>query len=435
MFAHTTDKNPHAFRTARAAHTRHSLVRVSAVEAGPGPWWCGWVSGSSWDAEIARVDAVHELDLLDTPPEDRFDRITRSAADLLGTPVSFLGLMDLDRQFLKSRKGMPFDGAPRGQSLCTHTLRHGSLLEIPDTAADPAYADNPAVTGPPHLRFYAGQPLRDPDGHLLGTLCVGDQRPRALTDAQRTRLADLARWAELELTAVRTERAAERARAAGAGFVSVIGHELHAALVAIRGSLEPVVSGDPRIDRLVWNAVTNTDGLIRLADDVLVYSRLRDGTLRLRFAETPLPDVVGHAVSAVTGVAEAAGVVVVADPPSVSLRCDRDRLARAFTNLLANAVRVAPAGSEVLVGGCRDHHLVHVDVCDNGPGVPRRRLDRIFEPFVQLGVGGAGLGLAITKGIVAAHRGCVRARSRPGSGSTFTVTLPVQGPDADHPWW
>lgn len=384
--------------------------------------------GDSWDAEVTRVNAVHELALLDTPPEDRFDRITRLAADLLDTPVAFLSLMDLDRQFLKSRVGMPFDETPRQESLCTHTLRLGSLLEIPDATADPRYATASAVTGPPHLRFYAGQPLRDHSQRMLGTLCVGDQKPRALADGQRARFADLARWAELELAAARTDRFAERARKARTEFVTVVNDLLRTPLTATRDAL---TSGDSRA------AAKNTDQLLRLTDDVLAYSTLRNGALRLRLAETELPDVVGHAVDAVARAAESAGVTLVADPPSVSLRCDRDRLAQAFTNLLSNAVRVAPAGSEVLVGGFVDQERVLVDVCDAGPGVPRAQLDRIFDPFVRLNgnAGGAGLGLAITRGIVAAHCGSVHARSEPRGGTTFTVTLPRLGPDADRPWW
>lgn len=387
--------------------------------------------GDSWDAEVARVNAVHELALLDTPPEERFDRITRLAADLLGTPVAFLSLMDLDRQFLKSRLGMPFDQSPRQESLCTHTLRLGALLEIPDATADPRYAAVPAVTGPPHLRFYAGQPLRDHGRRMLGTLCVGDDKPRALDDGQRARLADLARWAELELVAARTDRFAERARKARADFVSVVSNELRAPLAATQDALELARSADPQ----VRVAAKNTDQLLRLTDDVLVYANLHNGALQLQLAETELPDVVGKAVDAVAGDAELAGVTLVADPPSVSLRCDRDRLVQAFTNLLANAVRVASAGSEVLVGGFVDQERVLVDVCAAGSGLPQAHLDRIFEPFARLNGSSAGLGLAITKGIVAAHHGSVRARSEPRGGNTFTVTLPVLGPDADRPWW
>jgi signal transduction histidine kinase len=412
------------------------------VEGTGEPWSHGVVANErTWDAELARVDAVRGLELLGTPPEERFDRITRMAGDLLGTPISFLSLMDLDRLFLKASVGLPpFGDVPREDTLCTHTISAGQLLEIPDAAGDPRYAGNPGVAGPPHLRFYAGHPLRDQDGNVLGTLCVADSVPRTLTKWQREQLAGLARWAELELAAIQTARAAERARKARADFVSVVSHELRTPLTSIHGSLELLDSGrfgdlTPQVEQLVRIAAKNTDRLVRLADDVLVLSRLQDGMLRLRLAEVELAEVVSNAVDAVSGLA--AGVTLAGEVPALRLRGDHDRLVQVFTNLLANALRVAPAGSAVRFGTHVADTHVSVDVRDEGPGVPQAQLVRIFEPFVQLegGTGGAGLGLAITRGIVEAHCGSVTATCRPGTGATFTVTLPIAGPDTDRPWW
>jgi signal transduction histidine kinase len=402
----------------------------------------GFVTRTAWDAEVARVSVLRGLDLLDTEPEDRFDRITRLVQETLDVPVAYLSLMDMHRQFLKSRIGLQICEAPREGSFCDQALALGRLLEVPDATKDPAFADNPAVTGEFHLRFYAGIPLRDPTGYLLGTLCAVDVKPRAMTDAQRRLFADLARWTELELAAVQTVREGIKARQARADFVSVVSHELRTPLTSIHGSLELVGSGQfgeltPQVARLVGIATNNTHRLIRLADDVLVYTRLQDGMLRLRLADTELIHVVGHAVDSVIGVADGAEVEILAEPPDIRLHGDTDRLVQVFTNLLANAVQVAPAGSTVRIGGRVDGEVVHVSVTDSGPGVPQEQLDKIFEPFAQgeVPTGGAGLGLAISRGIVQAHSGTVVATSRPAGGSTFTVTLPLRGPDTDKPWW
>jgi signal transduction histidine kinase len=400
------------------------------------------VTRTAWDAEVARVRVLRGLELLDTEPEDRFDRITRLVHEMLDVPIAYLSLMDMHRQFLKSRIGLQICEAPREGSFCDHALALGRLLEIPDATKDPVFAGNPAVTGEFRLRFYLGMPLRDPTGYLLGTLCAIDHVPRTLTDAQRRLFADFARWTELELAAVQTVREGIKARQARADFVSVVSHELRTPLTSIHGSLELVGSGQfgeltPQVSRLVGIATKNTHRLIRLADDVLVYTRLQDGVLRLRLADAELGHVVDYAVDAVIGVADGAEVDVVAEPPDVLLRCDQDRLVQVFTNLLANAVHVAPAGSAVRIGGRVDGDVAHVSVSDSGPGVPQEQLDKIFEPFQQGDVptGGAGLGLAITRGIVHAHGGTVMATPRPTGGSTFTVTLPLRGPDTDTPWW
>jgi signal transduction histidine kinase len=395
-----------------------------------------------WDAELARAGAVRALELLDTQPEERFDRISRLVRDLLGVPMAFLTLMALDRQFLKSRVGVPFDHSPRSESLCTYALKLGELLVINDAPNDVRFSDHPAVVKSPHIRFYAGQPLRDSSGQLLGTLCAADTEPRAFDRRDQERLIGLARWAELELIAVQTERQNERVHRSRTDFVSMVSHELRTPLTSVSGSLELISSGqmgelEPEVDQLVGVAVKNTKRLIRLADDVLVYSRLQHGALRLRLDQHELASIVASAVEAVADIARCEDVALHVEPPLVRLRCDHDRLVQVLTNLLANAVRLAPAGSAVVIGGELVDDQVRIDVSDRGPGVPQHELDRIFEPFVQLGTstGGAGLGLAITQGIVEAHCGSVAAHVRRRGGTTVSVLLPVQGPDEDRPWW
>jgi signal transduction histidine kinase len=395
-----------------------------------------------WDAELARAGAVGALELLDTQPEERFDRITRLVRDMLGVPMAFLSLMALNRQFLKSRLGVPFDGSPRSESLCTHALKLGGLLVINDARNDVRFADHPLVVEAPHIRFYAGQPLRDPAGQLLGTLCAADIEPRGFDRRDRDRLTGLARWAELELVAVQTERQNERVHRSRTDFVSMVSHELRTPLTSVSGSLELVASGQmgelsSEVDQLVGVAVKNTKRLIRLADDVLVYSRLQHGALRLRLDQCELASIVDSSVASVAEVARCGEVVLHVEPPAVRLRCDHDRLVQVLTNLLANAVRVSPPGSAVVIGGELMDDMVRIDVSDRGPGVPQHELDRIFEPFVQLGTstGGAGLGLAITQGIVDAHCGSVSAHVRRRGGTTVSVSLPIAGPDEDRPWW
>jgi len=139
------------------------------------------------------------LALLDTGPEDRFDRITRTAARLFGVPTALITLVDADRQWFKSRQGLAATEIPREISFCAHAILAEGPLVVPDTHRDPRFADNPLVLGPPHIRFYAGQPLQAAEGHRVGTLCLLAPEPRAFTDADAAALRDLAAWAEREL--------------------------------------------------------------------------------------------------------------------------------------------------------------------------------------------------------------------------------------------
>ena len=399
------------------------------------------------DTEIQRVAAVRALRLLDTPREDRFDRITRIAQQLLNVPMAMVTLVDLDRQWAKSCVGLPEQDIARGWSLCSYAIASGRLLEVPDAAADPRFARYPMVAGDPQIRFYAGQPVAAPSGFLVGTLCVMDRVPRSLTERQRATLRDLAAWVELEYTVLQANQWEQETERARRDFVSVVSHELRTPLTSIRASLELIESGrfgtlPPQVGRLVGIAAKNTDRLVRLAGDVVDLHQMRRGRLHLRLDKITLPEIVDQAVQAVQDVAERAAVPIdVSCTELAHLHVDADRLVQVVTNLLVNALRVSPRGEPVSVTCGLTGMRAELAVRDHGPGIPQGQLDEIFEPFVQFEMpnqrltGSAGIGLAIANGIVEAHGGRLHARPAAGGGSVFEVSLPATGPEVDLPWW
>lgn len=163
----------------------------SAVESGPAVY-VGHAPLLPAQQEEARLAALRRLGVLDTPAETAFDDLAALAAQVCGTSIALVSLVDSERQWFKAAVGCDMDATPRSQSFCAHALDRADVLEVPDACADPRFADNPLVTGPPHVRFYAWAPLRTDDGHVVGTLCVLDPQPRTLTEAQRTGLATLA---------------------------------------------------------------------------------------------------------------------------------------------------------------------------------------------------------------------------------------------------
>jgi phosphoribosyl 1,2-cyclic phosphodiesterase/CheY-like chemotaxis protein len=162
---------------------------------------CRWSPAPLPTDEGRRLDALHALRVLDTPPEERFDRYTRIAAGLFDVPIAMVSLIDRDRQWFKSRQGFHATETPRETAFCAHTILDRHVLQVPDALQDPRFADNPVVAGPPRVRFYAGAPLAAPDGSLVGSLCVIDKRPRQLDSQQLTLLRDLADLVEAELAA------------------------------------------------------------------------------------------------------------------------------------------------------------------------------------------------------------------------------------------
>jgi len=149
--------------------------------------------------ESERLRSLRALNLLDTPPEERFDRLTRVARRLFDAPIALMSLVDEDRQWFKSRPGLDFPQTPREHSFCAHAILDEGAFIVPDALADERFSDNPLVRTFPEIRFYAGYPVKGPDGSTLGTLCVIDHEPRDVDDEDVDALRDLAGLAEQEI--------------------------------------------------------------------------------------------------------------------------------------------------------------------------------------------------------------------------------------------
>ncbi|SHH54040.1 PAS domain S-box protein [Massilia sp. CF038] len=174
--------------------------------------------------EIDRIAALCRLHVLDTPADDRFDRITRIAQRLFHVPIALVSLVDGERQWFKSRAGLGTQETPRNISFCGHAILEERPFIIHDALADPRFADNPLVTGPPHLRFYAGIPIHEAGGWRVGTLCLIDTSPRAFSVADVAALKDLARWAETELNLYSLEQATAITREKEARLQAIVEH-------------------------------------------------------------------------------------------------------------------------------------------------------------------------------------------------------------------
>ena len=151
------------------------------------------------DGEDRRIAALRALDVLDTPMEERFDRITRFASQLFDVPIALVSLIDQDRQWFKSAMGLDVRETSRAISFCGHTILTRKILLTPDALIDSRFSDNPLVRGAPYIRFYAGCPIYAECGSALGSLCLIDTKPRVLSETDLHALRDLALMVEREL--------------------------------------------------------------------------------------------------------------------------------------------------------------------------------------------------------------------------------------------
>ena len=167
---------------------------------------CRWARAPFPKDEAKRLASVRALGLLDTEPDERFDRITRLATALFNVPMATIALIDENRQWFKSRQGVGAQEGPRDAAFCAHTVYHREPLIIADAFKDERFADNPLVLGEPRIRFYAGYPLKLDDGACVGTLCLLDTRPRTMDERELERLRDLACFAMDEIRALESKR-------------------------------------------------------------------------------------------------------------------------------------------------------------------------------------------------------------------------------------
>jgi excisionase family DNA binding protein len=155
--------------------------------------------------ESQRLAALERSGLLDTPPEEAFDRLTWLAAKTLEAPISLMAMLTPTRQWFKSRLGLDLVETPRSWAFCNHTILQQGVFWVEDLSADPRFAANPAVAGDEGFRFYAGAPILDREGFAMGTLCVIDNKPRTLNERETRTLSALAALGSTEVRLRGTE--------------------------------------------------------------------------------------------------------------------------------------------------------------------------------------------------------------------------------------
>lgn len=510
--------------------------------------------------EAARVAALRSYDVIDSGPEPQFDALVKLAAHIAGVPMALVTLIDTDRQWFKARYGIEGTETTRDTSFCGHAVASGAPLIVPDSLDDERFADNPYVIGNPHVRFYAGMPLRTAEGYVLGTLCALDLKPRELSPQQLEMLALLAQQAVALLEARRRNIAlatfrqtldrtqdmilifepdtlrcsyanegatrqlgytreqlqsmtpldlvpedeharirtiVEAAKDDGASavsfetrmrgasgrevpvevvmqylagddlvtgrwisivrdiserkrveqlqseFVSTVSHELRTPLTSIRGSLGLVAGGitgelPPQAKEYVDIALSNSERLVRLINDILDVEKMQSGKMEFRIRSLALPALLAQTLASNEHTATAAGskLITTTGVPDVEVAVDPDRFTQVITNLVSNAAKFSPTGSPIELDVIRDRDVVRIGVRDHGPGIPPEFRSRIFQRFSQADAaatrqrGGTGLGLAISKEIVERLGGTISFEDAAGGGTRFVVELPALPPPA-----
>lgn len=388
--------------------------------------------------ESDRLKALYRYDVLDTPPEVAFDRITTLAARLFEMPIALVSLVDQSRAWFKSCYGFGSREVERDATICSFALLVNDILVIPDTRQDQRLTCNPFVQSEPGVRFYAGAPLITPDGYNLGTLCLLDSKARSdLSADQRATLIDLAAMVMDELELRLAVQRAEAANRIKDEFLAVLSHELRTPLNPILGWTKMLRSGkvaQARVVQALEIIERNAQLQAQLIGDLLDISRILSGKFNLNVAEVTLQTIVEAAIATVELAVETKGIKLQIEmtPVPVVVTGDAVRLQQVMWNLLSNAVKFTPNRGQVTICLTQVDTSTQVQVIDTGKGISSEFLPHVFTHFQQEDssttrrFGGLGLGLAIVRQIVELHGGTVSAESRgQGQGATFTLQLPL----------
>ncbi|MEV0898477.1 GAF domain-containing sensor histidine kinase [Actinoplanes sp. NPDC049802] len=389
--------------------------------------------------ERARLAALRSYGVLDRPRPAVLDDLTRLAASMFDTPMAAVSLVDRDRQWFAGSTGLADQQTPLDVSFCKHVVPARAPLIVPDATLDPRFANLPNVTGTPNIRFYAGAPIIDEDGHTLGAMCVVDDRPHRFHDRQIRNLTTFAGQAAVHLSSMRdrmrmADLGDELARAARReeDLVATISHELRTPVASIQGYLE--ILGDQEelsaYRRLIEPIHRNGERLVHMVDHLLA------GT---RPAEAPLPPPAGT-VGLDTVVRAALNtcrplIGLRSRPPrvrsdeAVLVRADLTRLAGAIGQVLRNALLFTPPDRpiEIRAGAAPQPY---VEIADSGTGIPDAELPYVFDRFYrgrharEQAVPGVGLGLTIARNVVESHQGTLTLTGTP-SGTVACITLPA----------
>lgn len=389
--------------------------------------------------EVARIAALESYDLMDSGSEKEFDAIAKIASVICNIPISLITFIDEDRQWFKSHIGTELSENEREISFCTHAIAsREEILIVHDARMDERFADNPMVTGPTKLIFYAGVPLINEDGHALGTICVLDQKKHILSDDQIDALKSLAVQVvdKIELrrkisTLQKTNEQLTNSNILIQKFSSMAAHDIKNPLTSIlltsqllKHSIDESVS--LRSHKLIDMNISSSQTLLGLVDEMLEYSKSPE-FLIARKQKIILKSLFERLLSLLT-IPENFNIEFSSAVDEIHY--SSIALEQILLNLLTNAIRYNDKEAGLvkieLINGENFYNIV---VSDNGIGIAEEHLNKVFDSHYTIGgvdrnnKKGTGIGLSTVKDLVNMLDGSIEINSALGKGTNFILEL------------
>lgn len=402
------------------------------------------------DHESSRLAALREYDVLDSPKEEEFDRVTLMGARLFDVAISCITMVDKDRFFFKSGFGSDVENMDRQAGFCDTTIQREGVYCIEDTTLDPSVKDHPLVSDAPHIKSYAGTPLITREGYAIGTLCVMDPRTRSFSDVEKMLLRELSEFVMFHLDRRRLRIEAERReknerdlqKLESLGMLAGgIAHDFNNLLVGVLGNASlaaRTISRDNPVQEQLTGIIRAADQASELTDQLLAYAGQRP--------MSPKAVELGNLVTNMTpllrsSIAKDVSLRVNQSADLPAAIGDPTQLRQIILNLVTNASEAyngAPGTIDIKLtksstlgsgGSANDHAAnneggyIRIDVKDTGSGMDRDTLNSVFSPFFSTKATSRGLGMSIVQRIVRGHGGDIQVESELGKGCTVSVWL------------
>jgi signal transduction histidine kinase len=389
--------------------------------------------------EQERLKELRRLNILDSEQEKDFDELVELASIICGVPISLVSLVDSDRQWFKSKKGLDVESTHRDVSFCGHAINDDDIFIIENTLTDKRFFDNPLVTNDPNIRFYAGMPLKSENGYNLGTLCVIDSKPKKINEDQVRALKILSGQASklIELRDKKNEleinnQKLESLNQLNNRITSIISHDLKGPINSLRAYLNSnyIDADSPEdLSQLFPLVKNNLNSLNELVENLLEWSR---STNDVNMTEVNLKEIVLEVCNLFEGNALEKNIALKCGiSENVKVIADLAMLRFIIRNLMNNAIKFTENGKvEVDIEVKKDNH-VQVKIIDTGIGIPKDLLERIKLKDKKVSTKGTrnekgtGLGLQLVREFLSIHKTELNIESEENKGSTFSFELPL----------
>lgn len=381
-----------------------------------------------------RLKKLYAYDILDTPADDTFDKIAVLAAQIFDTPIAQVTFVDRDRVFFKTNiSPLAATEINRKDSFCAVAILNDQTTIIEDILTVPSLIENPFVTMENGVRFYAGAPLKTPEGLQLGTVCVLDTQPRSVSTKQLQMLETLSSIVMDELELRLATRNALRTQT---DMMNRVMHDLKNPNTTISLSAELIKrkSTDPElVANFAQRIKSAADHVLNSLNNLLDISQLENGSFKLQMEEVDV-------LSVLTTTKNNFDLIAKQKKQKVNINCncntiilaDAKRLQEAFDNLLSNALKFSEPNTTININVSTDTENIIIEFKDNGQGLSEEDMQKLFVKFAKLSAiptgreHSNGIGLSIVKMLIELHQGKVYAKSEGKNlGTSFFVELGI----------